>query len=116
MEKIITGKVRKNLSEHTARIILERSDRLASSTLEQLRKSTDRAYTMTASTSASAILMGSLDLARRALVHRSAGPRRCLLSLSCLSTSIRPPMSSTRRLTMASPRPEPGIARAVVDR
>lgn len=46
MEKIITGKVRKNLSEHTARIILERSDRLASSTLEQLRKSTDRAYTM----------------------------------------------------------------------
>ena len=47
MEKIITGKVRKNLSEHTARIILERSDRLASSTLEQLRKSTDRAYTMT---------------------------------------------------------------------
>ena len=47
MEKIITGKVRKNLSEHTARIILERSDRMASSTLEQLRKSTDRAYTMT---------------------------------------------------------------------
>lgn len=47
MEKIITSKVRKNLSEHTARIILERSDRLASSTLEQLRKSTDRAYTMT---------------------------------------------------------------------
>lgn len=47
MEKIITGKVRKNLSEHTARIILERSDRLANSTLEQLRKSTDRAYTMT---------------------------------------------------------------------
>lgn len=47
MEKIITGKVRKNLNEHTARIILERSDRLASSTLEQLRKSTDRAYTMT---------------------------------------------------------------------
>lgn len=47
MEKIVTGKVRKNLSEHTARIILERSDRLASSTLEQLRKSTDRAYTMT---------------------------------------------------------------------
>ena len=47
MEKIISGKVRKNLSEHTARIILERSDRLASSTLEQLRKSTDRAYTMT---------------------------------------------------------------------
>lgn len=46
MEKIITGKVRKNLNEHTARIILERSDRLASSTLEQLRKSTDRAYTM----------------------------------------------------------------------
>lgn len=46
MEKITTGKVRKNLSEHTARIILERSDRLASSTLEQLRKSTDRAYTM----------------------------------------------------------------------
>lgn len=46
MEKIITGKVRKNLSEHTARIILERSDRMASSTLEQLRKSTDRAYTM----------------------------------------------------------------------
>lgn len=46
MGKIITGKVRKNLSEHTARIILERSDRLASSTLEQLRKSTDRAYTM----------------------------------------------------------------------
>ena len=43
MEKIITGKVRKNLSEHTARIILERSDRMASSTLEQLRKSTDRA-------------------------------------------------------------------------
>ena len=39
--------VRKNLSEHTARIILERSDRMASSTLEQLRKSTDRAYTMT---------------------------------------------------------------------
>ena len=37
MEKIITGKVRKNLSEHTARIILERSDRMASSTLEQLR-------------------------------------------------------------------------------
>lgn len=47
MEKIISGKVRKNLSEHTARIILERSDRMASSTLEQLRKSTDRAYTMT---------------------------------------------------------------------
>ena len=47
MEKIITGKVRKNLNEHTARIILERSDRLASSTLEQLRKATDRAYTMT---------------------------------------------------------------------
>lgn len=47
MEKIITGKVRKNLNEHTARIILERSDRLASSTLEQLRKSTDRTYTMT---------------------------------------------------------------------
>ena len=47
MEKIITGKVRKNLSEHTARIILERSDKMASSTLEQLRKSTDRAYTMT---------------------------------------------------------------------
>ena len=47
MEKIITGKVRKNLSEHTARIILECSDRMASSTLEQLRKSTDRAYTMT---------------------------------------------------------------------
>ena len=47
MEKIITGKVRKNLSEHTARIILERSDRMASSTLEQLRKSTDRAYNMT---------------------------------------------------------------------
>ena len=47
MEKKITGKVRKNLNEHTARIILERSDRLASSTLEQLRKSTDRAYTMT---------------------------------------------------------------------
>lgn len=47
MEKIVTGKVRKNLSEHTARIILERSDRMASSTLEQLRKSTDRAYTMT---------------------------------------------------------------------
>lgn len=46
MEKIITGKVRKNLSEHTARIILERSDRMANSTLEQLRKSTDRAYTM----------------------------------------------------------------------
>ena len=46
MEKIITGKVRKNLSEHTARIILERSDRMASSTLEQLRKSTDRAYTV----------------------------------------------------------------------
>lgn len=46
MEKIITGKVRKNLSEHTARIILERSDKMASSTLEQLRKSTDRAYTM----------------------------------------------------------------------
>jgi VIT1/CCC1 family predicted Fe2+/Mn2+ transporter len=46
MEKVITGKVRKNLNEHTARIILERSDRLASSTLEQLRKSTDRAYTM----------------------------------------------------------------------
>lgn len=46
MEKIITGKVRKNLNEHTARIILKRSDRLASSTLEQLRKSTDRAYTM----------------------------------------------------------------------
>ena len=47
MEKIISNKVRKNLNEHTARIILERSDRLASSTLEQLRKSTDRAYTMT---------------------------------------------------------------------
>ena len=47
MEKIISNKVRKNLNEHTARIILERSDRMASSTLEQLRKSTDRAYTMT---------------------------------------------------------------------
>lgn len=47
MEKIINNKVRKNLNEHTARIILERSDRMASSTLEQLRKSTDRAYTMT---------------------------------------------------------------------
>lgn len=44
---MLSGKVRKNLSEHTARIILERSDRMASSTLEQLRKSTDRAYTMT---------------------------------------------------------------------
>ncbi len=46
MEKIITSKVRQNLNEHTARIILERSDKLASSTLEQLRKSTDRAYTI----------------------------------------------------------------------
>lgn len=46
MEKIITSKVRKNLNEHTARIILERTDMLASSTLEQLRKSTDRAYTI----------------------------------------------------------------------
>ena len=33
MEKIISNKVRKNLNEHTARIILERSDRMASSTL-----------------------------------------------------------------------------------
>lgn len=36
---------------------------------ERLEPLVDRAYTMTASTSASAILMGSLDLARRALVQ-----------------------------------------------
>ena len=46
MEKIITSKVRQNLDEQTARIILERSDKLAQGTLDQLRKSTDRSYTM----------------------------------------------------------------------
>lgn len=46
MEKIITSKVRQNLDERTARIILDRSDKLANGTLEQLRNSTNRSYTM----------------------------------------------------------------------
>src|SRR5690606_16042687 len=36
---------------------------------ERLEPLVERAYTMTASTSASSVLMGSLDLARRALVQ-----------------------------------------------
>ena len=47
MEKIITSKVRKNLDEHTARFILEQVSLKESCTLEQLRKSMDRNYTMT---------------------------------------------------------------------
>ena len=46
MKKIIKKKNKKNLKENTNRIILKHTDKLASSTLEQLRKSTDRAYTM----------------------------------------------------------------------
>lgn len=47
MEKIITSKVRQNLDEQTARFILEQVALKESCTLEQLRKSTDRNYTMT---------------------------------------------------------------------
>lgn len=47
MEKIITSKVRQNLDERTARFILEQVSLKESCTLEQLRKSTDRNYTMT---------------------------------------------------------------------
>lgn len=47
MEKIITSKVRQNLDEQTARFILEEVSLKESCTLEQLRKSTDRNYTMT---------------------------------------------------------------------
>lgn len=47
MEKIISKKVRQNLDEHTARFILEQVSLKESCTLEQLRKSTDRNYTMT---------------------------------------------------------------------
>lgn len=38
--------VRKSLDKDTALFILDRADKLAACTLEQLRKSTDRAYTM----------------------------------------------------------------------
>ena len=34
------------LNDTTFRIVLERSDKLVASSLEQLRKSTDRAYTL----------------------------------------------------------------------
>jgi hypothetical protein len=47
MEKfVITKKIRESLGDDTARFILGRTDKLAESTLDQLRKSTDRAYTL----------------------------------------------------------------------
>jgi len=45
-ELYISKEVRENLDERNARFILERADLTAQSVLEQLRKSTDRAYTL----------------------------------------------------------------------
>lgn len=42
----IPSSVRESLDKETALFILDRADKLAACTLEQLRKSTDRAYTM----------------------------------------------------------------------
>ncbi len=42
----ISHNVRKSLDKDTALFILDRADKLAACTLEQLRKSTDRAYTL----------------------------------------------------------------------
>lgn len=42
----VSDNVRKVLSEETALLMLERSDKLVDSTLDQLRKSTDRSYTL----------------------------------------------------------------------
>ena len=58
----------------------------------------DRAYTMTASTSASAILMGSLDLARRALVQ---GTEKIGESLSC-AEQLREQVRADDRLSIIS--------------
>lgn len=48
MEKIfkISDEQWERLNDATLRIVLERSDKLVASSLEQLRKSTDRAYTL----------------------------------------------------------------------
>ena len=58
----------------------------------------DRAYTMTASTSASAILMGSLDLARRALVQ---GTEKIGESLRC-AEQLREQVRADDRLSIIS--------------
>lgn len=42
----VSSGTRRQLDEETARFVLERTDKLAHSSLEQLRKSTDRAYTL----------------------------------------------------------------------
>lgn len=42
----ISQNTRKSLDKETALFILDRADKLAACTLEQLRKSTDRAYTL----------------------------------------------------------------------
>lgn len=48
MEQIfkISDEQWERLNDATLRIVLERSDKLVASSLEQLRKSTDRAYTL----------------------------------------------------------------------
>lgn len=43
---IVSNELRAKLDEENARFILSRADMLVNSTLEQLRKSTDRAYTL----------------------------------------------------------------------
>ncbi len=58
----------------------------------------DRAYTMTASTSASSILMGSLDLARRALVM---GESKISESLSC-AHQLRDQVRADERFSIIS--------------
>ena len=75
MEKIITSKVRKNLNEKTARFILERSDKLASGTLEQLRKTTNRTYSMMG-------FLLTVFVALTAYVFSSPSPWRLAISLT----------------------------------
>lgn len=56
---------------------------------DRLEPLVERAYTMTASTSASSILMGSLDLARRALVQGKAQIDKSLRAADELRESLR---------------------------